>query len=66
MKKIEIVGKNYSGEWKRMRTVCRVIILRENKILLSYETLANQWMIPGGGLGPNEDKYGIRWGIMTE
>lgn len=30
--------------------------MRENKILLSYETLTNQWMIPGGGLEPNESE----------
>lgn len=27
-----------------------------NGILLSYETLTNQWMIPGGGLEPNESE----------
>lgn len=54
MKTIDIVGENYFGEWKRTRTACRGIILRENKILLSYETLTNQWMIPGGGLENGE------------
>lgn len=27
-----------------------------NGILLSYETLTNQWMMPGGGLEPNESE----------
>lgn len=54
MKTIDIVGENYLGEWKRTRTACRGVILRENKILLSYETLTNQWMIPGGGLENGE------------
>lgn len=54
MKVIEIVGKNYKGNWNRTRTTCRGIVIDEDNILLSYETKTNQWMIPGGGLEGNE------------
>ncbi len=54
MKKIDIVGQNYSGKWSKTRTACRGIIIKNNKILLSYETKTSQWMIPGGGLEDNE------------
>ena len=34
-KQIEVIGDDYSGEIRRMRTACRGIILDGNKILLS-------------------------------
>lgn len=54
MKKIDIIGENYFGKWDRTRTSCRGIIINDNNILLSYETLTDTWMIPGGGLEENE------------
>lgn len=54
MKVIEIVGDNYFGKWDKTRTACRGIIIDGNKILLSYETVTDQWMIPGGGLENGE------------
>lgn len=54
MKIIDIVGDNYCGKWDKTRTACRGIIIEGEKILLSYETLTNQWMIPGGGLEDDE------------
>lgn len=54
MKRTEIVGENYSGSWKNERTACRAIIVKDGKMLLSYETVTDQWMIPGGGLEPGE------------
>lgn len=56
MKTIEIIGENYLGEWKRTRTACRGIILREGRLLLSYETVTGQWMLPGGGLEAGEEE----------
>ncbi|MBR3060249.1 MAG: NUDIX domain-containing protein [Oscillospiraceae bacterium] len=56
MKTVEIYGENYSGKWVRSRTACRGIVLREGKLLLSYETGSGLWMIPGGGLEPGEDE----------
>lgn len=56
MKKIDIVGKNYFGKWEKTRTACRGIILDGSRILLSYETKTDQWMLPGGGLEENESE----------
>ena len=53
---VDIVGDNYFGKWDKTRTACRGIILRGNRLLLSYETRTGQWMLPGGGLEDNEDE----------
>ncbi len=53
---IDIVGDNYFGSWEKMRIACRGIIIREGKILLSYETKTGVWMIPGGGQEPGESE----------
>ena len=54
MKTIEIYGENYIEQYTKLREVCRGIVVRDNKILLTYETNTNQWFIPGGGLESNE------------
>ena len=54
MKKVDIFGENYFGKWDKTRTACRAIIIKDNKLLLSYETNTNQWMLPGGGLEEEE------------
>lgn len=54
MKRIEIVGQNYFGSWNKTRTACRAIIIQNDKILLSYESKTDQWMLPGGGAEDNE------------
>ena len=56
MKAIDIIGENYFGKWEHTRTACRGIILRDGKLLLSYETATGQWMLPGGGLEDGEDE----------
>ena len=56
MKTIDIVGANFFGKWEHTRTACRGIILRDGKLLLSYETRTGQWMLPGGGLEDGEDE----------
>ena len=56
MKTIEIIGDNYSGKWTETRTGCRGIVLQDKYILMSYETITGQWMIPGGGLESGEDE----------
>lgn len=53
-KVLEIVGANYFGHWNKTRTASRGIVIDGDRILLSYETKTNQWMIPGGGLEGNE------------
>ena len=45
MKTIEIVGENYFGYWDKTRTACRGIVIDGERILLSYETKTNQWMM---------------------
>ena len=56
MKIVEIVGDNYLGKWNKTRTACRGIVIENSKILLSYETVTGQWMIPGGGLEEGESE----------
>ena len=56
MKTIEIIGENYSGSWNHTRTACRGIVIRDGALLLSYETVTDQWMLPGGGLENGEDE----------
>lgn len=55
-KKIEIFGKNYSGHWDRERIACRGVVIQDDRILLSYETKTDTWMLPGGGLEDGEDE----------
>ena len=54
MKILEITGDNYFGNWTKSRTGCRAVIIKDDQILMSYETKNDQWMIPGGGLEENE------------
>lgn len=56
MKIIDIVGDNYLGKWNKTRTACRGIVIENSEILLSYESVTGQWMIPGGGLEENESE----------
>lgn len=56
MKTIDIIGESYFGKWDKTRTACRGIIVKDDKILMSYETKTGQWMIPGGGLEDGEDE----------
>jgi len=53
---IGIVGDNYFGKWTKTRMACRSIVIRDGKLLLSYETATGQWMLPGGGLEDGEDE----------
>lgn len=54
MKRIEIVGENYAGQWTKERIACRAVVLRDGQILLTCETKRGAWMIPGGGIEPGE------------
>ncbi len=56
MKIIDIIGENYFGSWEKTRTACRGIIIRDGRMLLSYETKTGQWMLPGGGLEEDEEE----------
>ena len=50
MKTLEIFGDNYFGKWDKTRTACRGLVIKDDEILISYETKTKQYMIPGGGL----------------
>ena len=56
MKIINITGDNYAGHWDHTRMACRAVIIKEGKMLLSYETVTDQWMIPGGGIEGSESE----------
>ena len=56
MKTIVIQGENYFGHWSKSRTACRAVIIQDGKMLLSYETKTDQWMLPGGGMEEGEDE----------
>lgn len=55
MERIEIIGSNYSGSFRNVRTACRAVVLEDEKILLSYEKENDLYMIPGGGMEEGED-----------
>lgn len=56
MKVIDVVGTNYFGEWNETGTACRGVVVKDGMILLSYETVTDQWMIPGGGIEEGESE----------
>lgn len=53
---INIVGENHFEKASRIRVACRGLILKDDKILLSFETKNNQYMIPGGGREAGESE----------
>ncbi len=53
MKK-NIKSNDFLGYISSIRHACRGIIIKDNKILLSYEKNENQYLIPGGGIEENE------------
>ena len=56
VKTIRIVGENYFGSWCHTRSACRAIIVRDDDVLLSYETATGQYMLPGGGVEGDESE----------
>ncbi len=50
MKVIEIIGANHFDTWTQHRVACRGIVVRGDRVLLSYEENRDQYSIPGGGL----------------
>ena len=49
MKIIEILGDNREPHYTRLIEGCRGILVRDGRILLSYERNVDQYLIPGGG-----------------
>ena len=54
MKILEILGDNRDPSYTKKIEGCRGVLIRGGKILLSYETKIDQWLIPGGGLEAGE------------
>ena len=55
MKIINIFGKEHKEEGSIIpRVGCRGIVIKDNKILVSFENNTGTYMIPGGGLDDNE------------
>ena len=52
---MDIIGDNYFGNYKIIRTASRGIIIDKDNILLSYSKNYDLYMIPGGGLESGED-----------
>ena len=49
MKIIEILGNNIEPTVTKTFEGCRGILIKNGKILLSFEKNVDQWLIPGGG-----------------
>ena len=54
IKKLTQYGRIYSDPPEKTRPGARAIIIKDGKILLSYETNTNVYMTPGGGLEKGE------------
>ena len=54
MKIIDIYGDNRFETYTKTREACRGIVIRDGKILLTYEVNTDQWFIPGGGVEGTE------------
>ena len=54
METINIYGANRFETFSKTREACRGIVLSEEKILLTYEVMTDQYFLPGGGLEHEE------------
>ena len=54
MKTIDIVGDNYFGHYDKTRVACRALVIKEDRVLISYEKNTDLYMLPGGGLEEGE------------
>ena len=54
MKTLYTYGSNRHPVHEKTRAACRGIVVEDGKILLSYETVSDQWLIPGGGMESGE------------
>ena len=54
MKQIRLINDDYLGYVNRLRHACRGIVIRDGKVLLSYEKKYDKYIIPGGGVEENE------------
>ena len=54
MKTVEILGDNRFETYTKTRIGCRAVIIQDDRILLSHETISGWWLVPGGGLEEGE------------
>ena len=54
MKNLQLINDDYLGYVNRLRHACRGIIVNDGKVLLSYESKNDKYMIPGGGVEGDE------------
>ena len=54
MRSIDIYGANKFEQYSKVREACRGIVVKGDKILLTYEVNTDQWFIPGGGVENDE------------
>lgn len=54
LKIINIYGENYFGKYTKSREACRGILIKNDKVLLTYEVNTDQYFIPGGGMENDE------------
>ena len=54
IKTVEILGDNRFETYTKTRIGCRAVIIQDDRILLSHETISGWWLVPGGGLEEGE------------
>lgn len=55
MKTLSIYGDNRFETHTQTRIACRGVVFKDDLLLLSYAARLDLWMLPGGGMKPNED-----------
>lgn len=53
-KQMQLINDDYLGHVDVLRHACRGILLKDDKVLLSYESNNDKYIIPGGGVEENE------------
>ncbi len=51
---LNLYGQKYNEKPSIVRAACRAVIIKDGRILISYENKNGQLMIPGGGIEINE------------
>ncbi len=54
MKTIQLINDDYLGHVEHLRHACRGIVIKDGRVLLSYETKGDKYIIPGGGVEEGE------------
>ena len=54
MKKLQLINDDFTGKIEHLRHASRGVVIKDGRVLLSYETKYNKYMIPGGGVEDGE------------